>query len=369
MSDNKVVISVKEKILKDGTGSLFLDLRVDTKRTRERLSLYTSGNKRKTIEDKEAWALAEKIKSKRIVEIAQGKFGFQNNATKKACFIKYFELITNEEKRRYKDEETSAKTHATYRATLNHLTTFTGGNLRFSSLDESWLESFKEYLLKAVKSPRTQSTYFSKVRAVINKAYREKVISYNPVGAVKHIVKGESEKVYLLEEELELLIKAPCKNSEWKRAFLFSCFTGLRLSDIENLTWDKVQNKTLHFRQQKTGGFEYLPLSETALKLLNQVPQKDNSPEKQKVFKLTAHSHRSAYFADWAKNANVNKPITYHSSRHTFATLLLTKGVDLYTVSKLLGHQDIATTLIYAKIIDKVKDNAVDSLPKMEIHL
>lgn len=365
MSGVKVVISVKEKPLKDGTGSLFLDLRIDGKRTRERLSLYTSGNKRKTNDDKEAWALAEKIKSKRVIEIAEVGQGFNKNKSTKECFVKYFTYYTLEEEKRYKKNETSSKTYQTYKAVLIHLNDFTKGSVRFASIDAIWLENFKTFIQKAVPSPRTQSTYFSKIRAMINKAYREHKILFNPVSSVKHIVKGESEKVYLLEEEIEKLIKTPCKNEEWKIAFLFSCFTGLRLSDVLALTWDKVQGKTLHFRQQKTGGFEYLPLSETAINILKAIPKTEDN----KVFHLSANSRRSEYIYQWAKDSGVNKKITFHSSRHTFATLLLTKGVDLYTVSKLLGHQDIATTLIYAKIIDKVKDNAVDSLPKLEVNL
>ncbi len=140
----------------------------------------------------------------------------------------------------------------------------------------------------------------------------------------------------------------------------------MRLSDIKALTWDKIQGDKIHFRQEKTGGVEYVPLSTTAKDILLEMG--DPKCEKvDKVFNLKSIQHRGDYLRAWAKSAGINKQLSYHSSRHTFATLLLTKGVDLYTVSKLLGHEDIKTTLIYAKIIDKVKDNAVDMLPVTKV--
>ncbi len=365
MDSVKIVCNVKEKILKNGTGSLFLDLYINGKRSRETLSIYTSGKKRKTLEDKNSWALAEKVKAKKITEIAEGNYGFEKSATKKACFVSYFRKITEEEERQYNEGEKNAKTFHTYRSTLKRLESFTGGSLPFGQLDVKWLESFKAYLIRELPSPRTQSTYFAKIRAVINRAYRERVIQYNPVPAVKQISKEQSEKVYLLEQEVVKLVNTPCKQTIWKKAFLFSCFTGLRLSDVSNLTWDKVKGNTLHFRQQKTGGYEYLPMSKTALNILKSLEDKDS----EKVFAglEVGMGKRGYYLKRWALSAGIDKPITYHSSRHTYATMLLTKGVDLYTVSKLLGHQDIATTLIYAKIIDKVKDNAVDTLIDLDI--
>lgn len=364
MAAVKIVCNVKERLLKDGTGTLILDLRIDGKRSQKRLGLYTSGKKRKTPADKEAWALAEKIKAKTVTEIAEGKYGFEKSANKKACFVSYFRNIAEDEEKRFKAGKVKSRTFSTYLSALKHLEAYTGGSLRFSALDEVWLEKFKKYLEDEIPSPRTQATYFSKIRAVINRAYRERVINYNPVPAVPHVKKGQSQKIYLVEEELELLMKTPSKHTEWKRAFLFSCFSGLRLSDVESLTWGMIVDNTLHFRQQKTDGFEYMPLSKTALALLH---IEERGGDEELVFNLEGRAHRSHYLRTWATKAGVKKKITYHSSRHTFATLLLSKGVDLYTVSKLLGHQDIQTTLIYAKIIDKVKDNAVGALPELEV--
>lgn len=163
-----------------------------------------------------------------------------------------------------------------------------------------------------------------------------------------------------------------CLNSEVKRAFLFACYTGLRFSDLKKLTWGKIQPENgrhkLQYRQKKTGGFEYFPLSETANKLLKDDSNIINFPNKQ-VFKLPVLRYYNYVLKQWAKKAGIGKHLSSHVARHTFATLALTNGVDLYTVSKLLGHRDIAATQIYAKIIDKKKEEAVDMLPPLQVNL
>lgn len=361
-------ISVTKRKMNDGKIGLYLDFRINGKRERESLKLVLSGKKRPTSDDKEKLALAEKIRAKREHEFNTGQHGFVSKERANADFVKYFKKITDDETERFQKGLTKSKTYQTYRSTLNLLVDFTGGVLKFSALNEQWLEGIRRYFLDIVDSPRTSSTYFAKIRAVVNRAYKERIIQHNPVERVKHISKGQSEKHFLYQEELECAMVAECPRPVWKKAFLFSCFTGLRLSDVEQLTWDKIQGNQIHFRQEKTEGFEYLPLSKTAKDIINSTLAEGEEPVGSKlIFQLEGRAHRGRYITQWMKNAGIEKPITFHSSRHTFATLLLTKGVDLYTVSKLLGHQDIQTTLIYAKIIDKVKDNAIEALPVIDI--
>lgn len=361
-------IVVTQRVLKNGTVSLYLDYMIHGKRERECLKITLSGKKRPTPEDREKLLLAEKIRAKREHEINTCQHGFVSNERANADFVKYFKKFTDDETEKFNKGHTKSKTYGTYKSTLVHLVKYTGGTLKFSGVTEEWLEGIRQYFLNTLGSPRTSSTYFAKIRAVVNRAYKERIIQLNPVERVKHISKGQSEKHFLYEEELERAIKADCPREVWKQAFLFSCFTGLRLSDVEQLTWGKIQGNQIHFRQEKTDGFEYLPLSKTAKDILYSTLEEGEEPSPSKlVFKLEGRAHRGRYITQWMKNAGIDKQLTFHSSRHTFATLLLTKGVDLYTVSKLLGHQDIQTTLIYAKIIDQVKDNAVSALPIFEV--
>ena len=172
-------------------------------------------------------------------------------------------------------------------------------------------------------------------------------------------------------EELQRLTVVKFRRPEIKRAFLFACYTGLRFSDLRNLTWKQIcLNGTRHkleFRQKKTGSFEYFPLSKTASKILTNGHGNLIHMPDAKVFKLPDRNNYNEDLKVLAKKEGIDKNITSHTGRHTFATLMLTKGVDIYTVSKLLGHKSLSTTQIYAKIIDQKKDEAVDMLPQIDV--
>jgi integrase len=149
-----------------------------------------------------------------------------------------------------------------------------------------------------------------------------------------------------------------------KNAFLFSCFSGLRYSDITALTWGQLQTdnegKTvIRYVQQKTNKPENLQLSSEALKFL---PEKNDAKSADTIFNLPANNYTNFVLAGWTLAAGINKRVTFHVSRHTNATLLLSLDVPIETVSKLLGHSDIQTTQIYAKVIDKSKRAAVSKL-------
>jgi len=145
--------------------------------------------------------------------------------------------------------------------------------------------------------------------------------------------------------------------------FIFSCLTGLRWSDIEKLKWSEVQHSDnlgyfIRFRQQKTNGAETLPIAEEARELLGE--QKE---PKERVFTgLKYGNWNKTYLKDWLIDAGINKHITFHCARHTYATLQLTLGTDIYTVSKLLGHKNLSTTEIYAKVINEKKVEAANKI-------
>jgi integrase len=141
----------------------------------------------------------------------------------------------------------------------------------------------------------------------------------------------------------------------------------LRLSDVQNLEWNNVDEEVLDFRQKKTKGYEYLPLSQTALQLLRNSHTNILNLNNGKIFKLPTGQVIGHHLNNWSKKAEIKKHITFHSSRHTFATLTLTYGADLFTVSKLLGHTDIRHTQIYAKVVNESKLRAVNSLPELQV--
>lgn len=140
-----------------------------------------------------------------------------------------------------------------------------------------------------------------------------------------------------------------------------SCFCGLRLGDIQALTWGDIIQDGEQYRakivMKKTQKTLYLPLSGEALKWM---PERGEAKDTDKVFYLPYPTYINVVLKTWAQNSGINKTITFHTARHTFATMMLTLGADLYTTSKLLGHTQVKTTQIYAKIVDKKKDEAVN---------
>ena len=169
--------------------------------------------------------------------------------------------------------------------------------------------------------------------------------------------------MYLTIDEVRKLAQTPCRSEEVKTAFLFSCLTGLRRSDIAKLTWGEVHQQgeftRIIFRQKKTGGQEYLDITKQAAALMG-----ERGADDERVFKwFNSPGSTNDIIRVWVANAGINKDITFHCGRHTFATMMLDLGADIYTVSKLLGHADISTTQIYAKVLDKKKQAAVAAIP------
>lgn len=162
---------------------------------------------------------------------------------------------------------------------------------------------------------------------------------------------------------MKTLAAAKCPNEQVKAAFLFSCFCGLRLSDIEGLTWSAIcqdgNTWRLEIRMQKTRQLIYLPLSDAARRY---IPERGEKGPESLVFDLPKRVTTQCDIRTWVKRAGITKNISFHCARHTFATLALTQGADLYSISKLLGHTNIATTQIYAAIIDQRKQEAANLL-------
>ncbi len=341
-------VKLRKRRLADGRQSLYLDVYNNGRRSYDFLKLYLGTDK---AANKETLRLAESIRAKKELELQSRPHGFVPRFKQDVDFIAFFEKVT----------ESKNESDTAWRNTLKHLNEFTGGSIRLAAVDERWLESFRDYMLTQV-AQITARTYFKKIVAALRLAVKKRLLARRPAEHVDHIPVVETQRDFLTIEEVRKMAGAPCKYPDVKRAFLFSCFTGLRISDVQALTWGKVNGASLEFRQKKTGGVEYLPLSGQARALLGEAGESD-----ERVFTLPSLGTIETTLRAWAEAAGVDKHLTYHVSRHTFATLALTNDVDLYTVSKLLGHKSIQTTQIYAKIIDKKKQEAVERLPEIDL--
>ncbi|ELA7137831.1 site-specific integrase [Vibrio alginolyticus] len=321
--------------------------------------------------NKEHLLLAETIKSKRLVEWQSQKHGFEDRTKRSASFINYFQRQID-----IKEQTSSTSNHSIWLSARKHLLLYCGKHdLSFDELDKDWLDGFKYYLTNEAKtksdtplSRNTQSSYFNKVRAAINEAHREGIIRDNPLSQVTSIKAKTTKRVYLTLDEVNALAQTECRYPVLKRAFLFSCVTGMRWCDIHRLTWSEVEtfsnHKRIIFDQAKLSqgdakSLQYLDIPKSAESLLGS-PKASH----ERVFKgLKYSSYMNVELLRWSLAAGISKHVTFHSGRHTFAVIQLSRGVDIYSVSRLLGHSELKTTEIYADIIEQRRMEAMLTFP------
>lgn len=279
-------------------------------------------------------------------------------------FLEYFREM---EKKRHAQFSEAIST--TWNRVYENFKIFINGDtIPFSKIDLKLIEEFRLYLLSAKRggfktgtiSPNTASTYFSVFKAVLKQAFIDGYLTIDLSAKAKSIQGRESRREHLTVEELNTLARTPF-DPIVKRAALFSALTGLRHSDIQKLTWAEIEEFNggyrLNFTQQKTKGVEYMPISKQAYQLCGE--RKDD--ELLVFARLPDPSWISKPLERWIKQAGITKHITFHCFRHTFATLQLASGTDIYTVSKLLGHTNVKTTQIYAKVVDEKKEKATEA--------
>lgn len=351
---------------KNGKISLYLDYYDKGKRKYEYLRIYLI-EKPRTVEErsfnKKTQQLGESIRAKRQLELQNGIYGFNDTEKINSLFLTYFELLA--EKRR-----DSNGNYGNWLSALKHLKNWKNANVRFADIDNSWLEDLKHYFIHDAKTKQKKNlsknscvSYFNKVRAALKEAVKEGIIIRNPAENVKGIKEAETQREFLTLEELKKAAKTHCEIEVIKNAFIFSALTGLRFSDIEKLTWSEIQHSDengyyIRFKQKKTKGQETLPMSDDALQFMGERKEGDK-----KVFReLTYSDYNNAKIREWMIRAGIEKHITFHCARHTYATLQLSLGTDIYTVSKLLGHKSLKTTEVYAKIIDEKKIEAANRI-------
>ena len=280
-------------------------------------------------------------------------------------FIEYFDKVTV---RRHANSSTSILIN--WQRAVEFLKQFAGDTLLFSQINNRVAEEYRRFLLtaplggnkKGTISQNTASTYFSIFKAALKQAFIDGYLTVDLSAKIKGIQDQESRREYLSIDELNTLAATPCERDVLKRAALFSALTGLRHCDIQKLRWQEINidgtQAKLHFTQQKTKGVEYTPISEQALQLCGE----PGTPEQFVFEDLPDPSWISRPLKQWVVAAGIKKKITFHCFRHTYATLQLSSGTDIYTVSKMLGHTNVKTTQIYAKVVDEKKNKAAQAI-------
>jgi len=302
---------------------------------------------------------AEAIKGMYLKSIINEEYGFLDDGKQKADFLDYFYEIAKSKGNKWI-------------MVYFHFDKFTAGKCTFGDLNPDLCQKFSHYLLntKQLKnkekklSQNSASAYFRTFRAILKKCYKEKHIRENINDFLDGIKENDVKKEYLTLEEVKLLANSVCEIPVLKSAVLFSCLTGLRISDIISLKWDHITASSANefiIRKclQKGKKEETIPISTETLAFCG---ERDSGI----VFKGLKRTMIYAPLKNWIESAGIRKHITFHCFRHTNATLLLSSGIEIYTVSKMLSHENVKTTQIYANLVDKKKIEAANAISLIE---
>ena len=347
-------VTVFRRALADGSESLYINYRIDGKRIREPLGLYLSKGTtaRQKIENSNILAMAEEFARKKSIELEEAELGVSvRKADHTVMFIDYA-MKEAEGCRTDGTREARRQLIANIKEFRRHT--------RLVDINRAYYADLVEFMRGKNYADNTILTKTNILKTILHKAKLDGILTATPDFSGLVPSKVAAERCYLTIDEIRALTATPCE-PRVAYPFLFSCFTGLRLSDVRNLKWSDIRNGVIFLRQKKTGEFVQVPIGKNAQRFL----RKNDS---EKVFDdfPTCEEWHNRKIREWAEAAGIKgKHISFHVARHTFATLTLGNGADLFTVSKLLGHTKITTTQIYAKVLDEGRKKAVDAIPEI----
>ena len=365
--NTKEPVRLREKGLANGVRSLYLDIYMNGKRSYEFLKLYLipETNPQAKVQNENTMRAANTIKLNRILEITNNKAGLKNTSIRAKMLLKdWMETF------RQAQEQKGVKDQKLIHNTIHALTAY-NINVAMRDVNRDYIIGLTNFLRNDYRSPRGKKlkdysviNYLGCLRNALNMAVREDVIADNPImklSAQDKVKAPESQREYLTVEEVQQLEATDSPYPHIKQAFLFACYTGLRCSDVRSITWGKIvkdgEKYRLHTVMFKTKRPFYIPLSKKAMQWM---PERGDKTDNDLIFEnIPVQVNTKLYLQPWLDKAGITKPITFHCSRHTFGTMMLTLGADIYTTSKLMGHTKVEVTQIYAKIINKKKDDAV----------
>lgn len=358
-------VTVRKRPIKNGQVSLYLDFypairnpKTGRMSRREYLGIYIYANPQEKYQSEFNRAMlrnAELIKCRRIESIINEEFGFLDRSRGNESFLEYFRSkMPNDDNFR------------NWNTTLKHFEKYCGGECTFKQLTLEFCQGFLAYLLQQTTQTKTKmmastaNNNFNRLKSVLHQAYEEHLIKDNIATKLQQAKEADTHREFLTLDEVKRLSKTPCVKPVLKSAALFSCLTGLRISDILRLRWEDIQPAPdggwcMRIITKKTKTDALLPLSEEALEWCGERGEGQ-------VFKGLTMSHLALYLKDWIKEAKITKDITFHCFRHTYATLQLAAGTDLYTISKMLTHSNIGTTQVYADVVSDLKRKASEKI-------
>ena len=347
-------------------------MKITHNRKKEHLNLYLIAKPRTPIErqqNKETLDLAKRIRAEREQELKEGTLGYrlksremnfwdflqtyQGNYTKKDIRVVHLSI------RRFK--EFINEEHSLYIKTIKP-----------TQITPKMMAEFVEYLQSVCKGTGAV-TAWKRWKTLISNAVKDGVFKKNPcTGIVCTSDENILTKDILSMEEIKQLINTTYEgqNMEVRRAFLFSLYTGIRYCDVKDLTFKNVDraNRLLFFEQNKTKGHSKysgvtIPLNDGLLSLIG---EETGGSLNELLFNLPSHTGCLKSLRTWTKKAGIAKHITWHCARHSFAVNILNNGANIKTVASILGHSGLQHTEKYTRAIDKLKEDAINSLPELK---
>jgi len=258
----------------------------------------------------------------------------------------------------YIDQLPNNKTWQRITYLKKHLANFAGESLTLQQIDKQFCIKFTDYIQTIGKSAKF---YLAAFKHILTRAADEEIIHDIPYLRKLTIKYKPTSSDYLTWEEILKINATPYKHAEYKNAFLFACNTGLRYVDLHQLTFNDIHDGILSITQQKTKEPLRIKLSQSALKIVETQKAKNTT----KIFEIASFDMWRRNVKSLCKAAGITKRITGHSARHTFATLCVTLGHDIYVISKLLGHTSVKETQRYSKVEVEKKDAVIDTLPEL----
>jgi integrase len=339
----------------DGTTSLRLDIYNNGQRTIEtlkHLKLVKVCNVMDRETNKQNLQQAESIRVTRAAELEANNYSMVSDLGKKTIITVWMQSFV---------DSYTKKDKRNMQGVLNrfkeYLIEVKKQGLVFGSLSPLHIEDFIDFL-ESNSSGEGANSYFGRFKKMVKQAYSQRLLKENVLDFVKRKVKGKAKKKDILTlTELKQLSSTPTESNEVRRAFLFSCVTGLRWCDVKLLQWGSIDGDNLIITQSKTGSEVTIPLNETALKLLDK-PKKKNDL----IFTLPSANGANKTVKAWVKRARIDKAITWHNARHSFGTNLIFNEVDVLTTSKLLGHSSMKHTQRYVDASNEMKENATKAI-------
>lgn len=373
-------VTLREKKLSDGNISLYLDMYRDGVRKYEFLKLYINKNARTPLErtqNRETWMLAEEVRTKREMELNTGAFGLKNDFVRDHDFIEYFQTY---------NESYTKKDYGIMCGALKRFKDFIkfkyknkyDKGIKFSQLNKDMMQAFVEYLQSRSKGEGAH-TYYQRFKKVIKHAIDHDILLKNPCAGVVCKVDNQILKKDVLSlDEMQKLIATTykCQNPEVRRAFIFCLYTGIRFCDVVGLTYNNVDysNKLLKFEQAKTKGHSsnsgvIIPLNKGLLSLIGEIPMNFEGDllKNECIFRLPTYTVCLSVLKHWTVKAGIEKRITWHCARHSFAVNILNNGANIKTVASLLGHSGLSQTEKYTRAVDALKEAAINSLPELNL--